>query len=150
MAQGDIIVFDQALVDLAEALHDCETGSFRLGLITGAVTPAATDSDPRFGSGGGTNYATNECAAGGNYSAGGPTLANPTVTLTGGLAMFDADDLTIAQSAGNPTNARWGICYNTATGNRALFAVDLGSTFDMTTGPLQFIWNANGIFRINN
>lgn len=150
MAQGDVIVFDQACVDILEALHDLETGSFKLGLITSAVTPAVTDADPRFGAGGSTNYATNECAAGGNYASGGPALANPTVTLTGGLAMFDADDLTIAQNAGNPTNARWGIIYNTAAGLRAIAAVDLGSTFDMTTGPLAFVWSANGICRLNN
>lgn len=152
MAQGDVAFHDQFCVDLWKKLHNIHASDvIKLGLITSAVTPAVTDADPRWGAGGTTNYSTNECAAGGNYAAGGPTIANCAVTLTGGLAMFDGDDVTIAQHASNPTNARWGIIYNsTDAGKRVLGFVDLGSTFDMTTGPLVFTWNANGLARLNN
>ena len=151
MAQGDVAFFDQACVDVLEKLHDLENDDIKIGLITSAVTPAVTTADPRWGSGGSTNFATNQVTPGGNYASGGPSAANPSVSLTGGLAAFDADDVTIAQNAGNPTNARWGIGYNnTDAGKRALFYVDLGSTFDMTTGDLQFVWNANGIARLDN
>jgi hypothetical protein len=151
MAQGDVVVFDQACVDVLEALHDLENNDIRLGLITSAVTPAATDADPRWGAGGGTNYSTNQVTPGGNYASGGPSIPNPAVTLTGGLAQFDGDDVTITQNAANPTNARWAIGYNfTDAGRRALFFVDLGAVFDLTTGDLQFVWNVNGIARLNN
>jgi hypothetical protein len=151
MAQGDLAFHDAALVAVLEKMHDLEADTIKLALITSAVTPDITDADPRWGAGGTTNYATNEVTPGGNYSAGGATLANPSVTLTGGLAMFDADDpATWAQHASNPTNARWGIVYNdTDAGKRVLGFLDLGSTFDMTTGPLAVAWNANGLARLN-
>ena len=151
MAQGDVVFFDQFLVDVLEKLHDLETDSFKLALTTDVVTPTATTSDPRWGAGGGTNLATNEVTPGGNYAAGGAACANPAVTLTGGLAQFDTDDpASWAQNASNPTNARWGILYNdTDAGKRALGFLDLGSVFDMTTGPLTVAWNANGIARLD-
>lgn len=149
-AIGDVTWFDQACVDVLEKLHDLETDTIKLGLITNAVTPAATDADPRWGAGGTTNFASSQVTPGGNYASGGPAIANNSVTLTSGLAMFDGDDVTIAQNASNPTNARWAIGYNdTDAGKRALFFVDLGSVFDLTTGPLVFTWNANGIARLN-
>jgi len=150
MAQGDLVFFDQALVDVLEKLHDLEADTIKLGLITNAVTPAATDADPRWGAGGSTNYSTNQVTPGGNYASGGPAIANNAVALTGGLAAFDGDDVSIAQHASNPNNARWAIGYNdTDAGKRALFFVDLGAVFDMTTGPLAFVWHPNGIGRLN-
>lgn len=151
MAQGDVVFFDQFLQDVGKKLHDLSADTIKLGLITSAVTPVATTADPRWGAGGSTNLSTNEVTAGGNYAAGGPSLATVTWTLTGGLAMLDAADLTVTQHASNPTNARWGILYNsTDAGKRAIGYVDLGSAFDMTTGDLVFTWNANGIGRLDN
>lgn len=150
MAQGDVVFFDQALVDVLEKLHDLESDSLKVGLITSAVTPVATTADPRWGAGGSTNFATNEVTPGGTYAAGGNAVANPSVSLTGGLAQFDGDDVTWAQNASNPTNATWGILYNdTDAGKRALAFVDLGGAFNMTTGPLTVAWNVNGIGRLN-
>ena len=138
MAQGDYKHFDQSLVDVYEKLHDFELDSFKIGLITAAVTPLETTSDPRWGAGGGTNFKTNEVTPGGNYAADGKALANPAVTLAGGLAEIDWDDPGVwATNASNPTDATWGIVYNdTDAGKRCIGFVDLGGAFDMTTGPL--------------
>lgn len=150
MAQGDVVFFDQFLVDVLEKLHDLENDTFKVALITNAVTPAATTSDPRWGAGGGTNLSSSQVTPGGNYVSGGATIGNPAVTLTGGLAMFDGDDVSWAQNASNPTNAEWAIIYNdTDTGKRAVGYVDIGGTFNMTTGALSITWNANGIGRLN-
>jgi hypothetical protein len=151
-AQGDLVFFDQFLVDVSEKLHDLENDTIKLALITNAVTPAATTADPRWGAGGTTNLSSNQVTPGGNYASGGATCANPSVTLTGGLARFDADDPAAwAANASNPTNARWGILYNdTDAGKRAIAFLDLGSVFDMTTGPLTVAWNANGLYELNN
>jgi hypothetical protein len=151
MAQGDVVFFDQFLVDALEGVHNLETNSVKIALVTNSTVPSATTSDPRYGAGGGTNFATTEVAAGGNYATGGATCANPAVTLTGGLAMFDADDPAAwAQHASNPTNATWGIVYNdTAAGKQCVCYVDLGGAFDMTTGALSIVWNANGLGRLD-
>ncbi len=148
MALGDVQVFDQFLVDREKGLHNVGADTFKLALITSAVTPSKTTPDPRWGSGGSTNLSSSQVTPGGNYASGGPTLASMAVSLTGDLAMVDADDITIAQSGSNPTNARWGIIYNDSdSGKRAVGYVDLGSAFDMTGGPLVFQWNANGLWR---
>lgn len=146
MARGDIVWFEQSYVDLLEGVHNLETDTFKLGLVDSTLTPVATTADPRWGAGGSTNLSTNEVTAGGNYSANGPTVANPTVTLSSNQGVFDADDVSIAQNGSNPTNARWGIFYNdTASGKQALFALDLGSDTDLSAGAFDVAWNASGI-----
>ena len=151
MAAGDFVVFDQFLVDVGEEIHQLETDTFKLGLVTAVVTPSATTANPCWGAGGSTNLATNEVTAGGNYVAGGATCGTPTYDLTGGLAMFDTDDPAAwAAHASNPTNAVWGILYNDTTANKNCVGfVDLGGAFDMTTGPLTVTVNASGWFRLN-
>jgi hypothetical protein len=150
VSAGDIVYFDQWLVDVQEGLHDMENDTPKLGLITSAVTPAATTPDPRWGAGGATNLSSSQVTPGGNYSSGGPTIANPTVTLTGGAAVFDGDDISIAQNASNPTNARWGIIYNdTDTGKRAIGYLDLGADINLSAGAFSVAWNASGISSLN-
>jgi hypothetical protein len=150
MAQGDIIIFDQFLKDVEDKLHDLDTDTFKLGLVDSTTTPTTTTADPRWGAGGTTNFDTNEVTAGGNYTAEGATLASVTNTLTGGKVVWDAADVSFAQHASNPTNARWAIVYNNSdAGKRCVLAVDLGSTFNMTTGDLSIAWNASGIFDTN-
>lgn len=150
MAAGDVVFFDQWLVDVAEKLHDHENDVFKLGMVTSAVTPLATTSDPRWGAGGGTNLSTNEVTAGGNYAAGGPTIANPSVTLTGGAGVIDGDDIAITKHASNPTNARWAPFYNsTDAGKRCVGFVDLGADTNLTAGDFTLTWNASGIATLN-
>ena len=150
MAAGDVIVFDQFLVDVQEKIHDLETDTIKVALITSAVTPAATDADPRWGAGGTTNFSTSQVTPGGNYTTGGEAAATPSVTLSGGAAVFDAGDISIAQHASNPTNARWGILYNdTAAGKQCIGYVDLGTTIDLSAGAFSITWNASGITSMN-
>lgn len=150
MASGDIVAFDQFLVDVQEKLHDLENDTFKVGLITSAVTPSATTADPRWGAGGTTNFSSNQVTPGGNYSTGGPTIANNTMSLSGGAAVWDGDDISITQNASNPTNARWGIIYNdTDAGKRATHYVDLGSDRDLSAGNFTITWNASGIHSLN-
>lgn len=150
MAQGDVVFFDQYLVDVQEKVHNQETDTIKLAYITSAVTPVATTSDPRWGAAGTTDFSTSEVTPGGNYSTGGPAAANPSVTLSGGAGVFDADDIAISQNASNPTDARWGILYNdTATGKNCLGFVDNGSDTDMSAGDFANNWNASGIMSMD-
>lgn len=150
MAQGDVIIFDQLLLDLGTKKHDMSADTFKLALVTSATTPATTTADPRWGAGGTTNFDTNEVTAGGNYPAEGVTLTSVTWALSGGKPIFDSADFTISQNASNPTNARWGILYNSSdAGKRCVLALDLGSTFDLTTGDLVHTVAAGGWFDSN-
>jgi hypothetical protein len=147
MAAGDIVIFNEFKEDVGQKIHNLSSDTFKLGLVTNAVTPAATTADPRWGAGGSTNLSSSEVTPGGNYSTGGPTLASTTWSETSGTATFDAADVSIAQNASNPNNARWGIIYNdTSAGKEAVAFVDLGGVTDLTAGAFSITWNASGIF----
>lgn len=146
MAIGDVTAITAFKVSGWEKFHDLENDTIKLGLITSATTPTETTADPRWGAGGTTNWSTNEVPAGGNYSAGGPTIANPAVTISSTAAVFDGDDISILQNGSNPTNARWGILYNdTDTGKRVIAFLDLGADVDLSAGDFTVTWNASGI-----
>ncbi len=146
MAIGDIVFFDQYLVDTQKKIHDLNTDVIKLGFIDSVTTPSATTPDPRWGAGGSTNLSSNEVTPGGNYSAGGPTIANTSLVLSSGLGLFDGDNISIAQDLANPNNARWGIIYNnTATGKNCLGYLDLGGVTDLSAAPLNVNWSASGI-----
>lgn len=150
MAAGDITFFRKFREDVLEKRHDHENDSFKVGLIDSSDPPAATDADPRWGAGGTTDLSATEVAAGGNYAAGGPAIANPTVTESGGVATFDGDNISIAQNASNPTDARYGIIYNdTDAGKRAVAFVDLGAVINLSLGAFSISWNASGIFTLS-
>ena len=149
MAQGDITLFNELKEDVGQKIHNLSSDTFKLGLVTNAVTPAASTSDPRWGAGGSTNLSSSEVTPGGNYSAGGAALATSTWSETSGTATFDAADVSIAQNASNPNNARWGIIYNdTSAGKEALAFLDLGGVTDLTAGAFQVTWSASGIFSL--
>lgn len=146
MAIGDITAITQFKVDGWEKFHDLENDVIKVGLVTSTTTPTETTADPRWGAGGTTDWSTNEVTPGGNYSAGGSTIANPAVTIVTADAKFDGDDISILQNVSNPTNARWGILYNdTDTGKRVIGFLDLGADVDLSAGDFTITWNASGI-----
>lgn len=152
MAQGDIVCFDQFLVDMGNKLHDLDSDTIKVGFTTGTTTPATTTADPRWGAGGTTDFSAEEVTPGGNYSAGGPDItAGASFSLSGGAAVFDSStNISISQNGSNPTNARWGIIYNdTAAGKNAIGYLDNGSSVDMSAGDFTVTWNASGIFSVN-
>lgn len=150
MAQGDITIFNEFKEDLGLKIHDLETDAFNYGLIksaaNGGIDPTAATTDPRWGAGGTTNLLSSEVTPGGNYTTGGPSIANPTYTETSGTATFDGDNISILQNGSNPTNARWAIIYNsTSAGKEAVGFEDLGGDIDLSAGDFSNTWNASGI-----
>jgi hypothetical protein len=145
MATGDIKWFSGALLALGTKVHDLTADTLKFGFITSVATPVVSDTDPRWGAGGSVNFSTNEVTAGGNYLAGGPTAASVTWTNVSGVPTLRATDISIAQHASNPTNARWIILYNsTDASKRALGFLDLGSARDLTTGNFTFNFQGSG------
>jgi hypothetical protein len=151
MAQGDVTVFDAHLENVWDGgVHDfgATPNTLKCALIKSAANggddPDVADADPRWGAGGTTNFATAEVTAGGNYTAGGATMATPSASLATGVLQVDAGDpATWSQNASNPTNARWAIVYDdTVAGKHAICFIDLGSDFDMTTGDLTITLGA--------
>lgn len=149
MSQGDFTWFDQAKLNLGLKVFNLETDVVKLALVTNSVTPTASTADPCWGAGGSTNLSSYEVTPGGNYSAGGSTVASNVFTLASGTATFDGNDVAIAQHASNPTNARWGILYSdTATNKNALGFLDLGGVTDLSVGGFSAAPNASGIMTL--
>lgn len=145
MALGDFTLFHDFYTNEANGVHDLGSNDIRLGLITTATTPAATDADPHFGGTGTTDLSTNE-TTGGEISAGGIALTSESSSETGGTYTFDSADISVAANASNPSDVRWGILYdNTDTNKRAIGFLDFGSVTDIA-GGLTVTINANGWF----
>jgi hypothetical protein len=144
MAQGDVIIFDQFLLDMwkgsAECPHDwgATPDAVYCALVNNSTVPTTTTADPHWNGTGTTNFQANEITPGGNYAADGKECTNVTVALNGGAVEFDMGDPAVwASHASNPTDAYWAIFYNsTSVGKEVFAAMDLGGVFDMTTGPL--------------
>lgn len=140
MALGDLTLFEEFSDEISN-IHDLDADTFSMALITSAVAPTAADATPNL-----SDYT--ECANGGAYTTGGVALTTPTFTEAAGTATFDAVDITFTQNASSPTNARWGLIVNTTNANAAVCFLDLGSDFDMTTGDLDIVFHASGIFTL--
>ena len=150
MAQGDVVCYNQFKEDLGDALHHLSSATCWVGLINNAASQSAAVADPRWGAGGTTNLSTNQVSVGGNYATGGLSAsgADPW-TRSVATCTYDLTDLTWSQNAANPASATWAVGYNNSdSGKRAMFSVDLGGLFDMTTGDLVITWNASGVFTL--
>lgn len=115
MASGDLVFFNQFDEDIGDKLHNMSGDVWKLALVDSTITPTKTTSDPRWGSGGSTDFSVNEVTPGGNYPAGGvnvSTTITDNLIRTGNVTTFTVDNVAIAQHASNPTDARWGILYN--------------------------------------
>lgn len=143
MAAGTTTLMDQFEIDLGKKVHNLATDTFKLALITSTVTPSPSDPAPHFGGTGTTNYATNEVTPGGNYPAGGLTLTGTVYAGSGGAVNWKFDKAAIAYNTSNPTNARWGILYNSTDANKRVIAIlDLGSVLDLSKGPFEWRFNS--------
>ena len=138
MATGDTHIIANFIKSMANNTPADKWGSdtIKVALVTTSTTPSTSDSDPRWGAGGGQNYSTNEVAAGGNYSAGGVTLSGTTVTQASNVVNFNATSpITWAANASNPTTARWAIIYDSTTANKEVLGyIDLGGVTSLVSG----------------
>jgi hypothetical protein len=148
MAQGTVIMFQEFLGSMGLGEFNLNTDLYKIGLVAAATTPATGDADPGWTGARTTDYSAGESTPGGNYSTGGADITN-TYSEAAGVATFDGADQSpyLAQHASNPTDVRWGIIYNdTDADKKAIGYIDMGSTFDATTGDINITWNAGGIF----
>jgi len=150
MAAGDSTIFDQFWENIAEKVHNLGSDTLKLGLTNGTTVPIKTIADPRWGAGGTTNFAAEEVAAGGSYTAGGEALVSVTSALSTSVYVLNANDILVwVLQAGSPTNARYAILYNnTDAGKHAILAIDLGVVKDLTLVDIPITWNSQGILRI--
>ena len=132
MAKGDFLFFNDFVDDIGKGLHNLDTGTFKMALVTNATVPTVTTADPTWGAGGTTNFATNE-VSGTNYAAGGIDITS-TFSTTAAVGTFDGTtNPAWTQHAAGPTDIRWGIIYNDSAANKdAVGFVDMGGGADIS------------------
>ena len=141
MAQGDVVVFNEALAYLLEGGWE-PTDDIKIAICDNTAAPTATTASP-------TLSDFTQVGSGGTYTSGGTSLGTlgDMVTQSGATVTIDsATNPTWAKHASNDTDAYWGIIYNdTDASDRALAFVELGGPVNMQAGALTITWNASGI-----
>ena len=126
--------------ELLGGIHDMDTHTLKIALINGTnddYNKATTNySDVTGGSG-------NDEASGTNYSAGGGTLANPTIALTNDTAHVSFDDEVFSNVTCSAIGA---LIYNTSTSpaNKAVCTISFGGTVSAVAGDLTIDFPAAG------
>jgi hypothetical protein len=158
MATGSVIVFDQAVIDILNKVHNFSGDDFRIGFATTVTTPLKTTPAPHWGGTGTTNFATNQVSTAGTSYPGPIPLTGEAVSNSSGIISFSANKVgPLAQDAAGPANIAWGIIYNNTDANkRAVAAVELSAsgTLSLVGAPVEIRWNGTDgvgfVFRIPN
>ena len=130
---------------LMQALHDFDVSgsggnTFKLALYTSSATLDAST----------TVYtSSNEVGASGSYTAGGGTLTNQGVTVSGTTGFTDFADLSFTTAS---ITARGALIYNNTNSNAAVCVLDFGGDKTSTAGTFTIIFPtpdaSNAIIRI--
>jgi len=122
---------------------DLNAGNVKVALLSAAYTPDQ-DAHEFF------DDITGEIDASGEYTAGGETLANPTISTASHNIKFDADDLSLT-GVTTSANIKYLIIYNstgTASTSRLVGYITLETATGGTAVTVNITWNANGVLGI--
>lgn len=136
MASGIYSIFKENLMNKEV---DLEADTIKAILLTSAHSFVATHVNL-------TAIDANEIAATGNYTVGGETLAN--LSVTGGITtMWNADDVAWTTAT---FNASYCVLHDTTAANSGLIAcIDFGGIKAVSAGTFTIQWNAAGIMTLN-
>jgi len=118
--------------EILQAIHDFDVGgnTFKLALYTSSATLDAST----------TAYtSSNEVSASGSYAAGGGTLTNQGVTVSGTTGFTDFADLSFTSAT---ITARGALIYNSTSSNAAVCVLDFGGDKTSTAGTFTIIFPA--------
>jgi hypothetical protein len=118
--------------EVMQALHDFDVGAntFKLALYTSSATLDAST----------TVYSSsNEVPNSGSYTAGGGTLVNQGVTVSGTTGFTDFADLSFTSAT---ITARGALIYNSTNADRAVCVLDFGGDKTSTAGTFTIIFPA--------
>ena len=138
------VIYNSFKRDITNGSIDLDTDTIKLMLVTSTYVPNQDTHTKR-------SDITNE-VVGTGYTAGGATLANKTVAVnnTTNLAIFDSDDVTIANAT---ITARGAVLYKSrggvATSDELISYLDFNSDITATGGNFVITFDANGILTIS-
>ncbi len=156
MAQGTLVIFSDFEAAVHEGAVNLETATLKMAFSTvSQATLSEATADPRWGAGGTTDLSTNE-VSGTNYTAGGNGCANPSITESGGVITYDADNpADWLQDASGPNDIKTGILYIDDANDYAVGFIDMTSDSGTTAvslqnGDIKYSHNASGIYTVTN
>lgn len=133
--------YGHGLEHVFEGDVDFDDGNVRVALVDSAYDPVAN----------GDEYFSDVAGevTGDGYTAGGQTLANPSLSYSDGVTTFDADDVTWSDSTITARTAV--VYYDSGTASSAPLLIFQQSDEDVssTNGEFTVAWNANGIGSVN-
>jgi len=116
--------------EILGGIQDLDTDVIKIALYTSAASlDAAT-----------TVYSTSNEVTGVGYSAGGNTLASPTISTSGTTAYVDFADSSWTTAT---ITARGALIYNSSKANRSIAVLDFGSDKTSTAGTFTVQMPAN-------
>jgi hypothetical protein len=116
--------------EILGGVQDLDTDVIKMALYTSAATLDATT----------TAYTTSNEVVGTGYTAGGNTLASPTVSTSGTTAYVDFADTSWTSAT---ITARGALIYNSSKSNKAIAVLDFGSDKTATAGTFTVQMPAN-------
>ena len=149
MANGDFTIFEEAMVDIGNGVHDFETHLFKMGLVNNTGAPTAVDGTPRW-----ADYVANESTPTGSaYVLNGPVVSgNFTISEAAGVMTWDpglGPHLDLLIDSGGPTDIFWGILYNSsATNDEAIGFVEFTGGISLVDGAISYTFASGGILTI--
>jgi len=154
MATGTIKWFAQGLHDLGNKIHDLDTDTFMMGIVTTATVPAVNTAAPHWGGTGTTDFSANQVGTGGTSYTGPKTCSSPTWTLSATGAVMDWADTNfqMAQDASGFTDGAYGIIYNNSDANkRAIAYIEISSTgtASLVTGAVNINLSPSGALSLS-
>jgi len=116
--------------EILGGIQDLDTDVIKIALYTSAASLDATT----------TVYSTSNEVVGTGYTAGGNTLASPTISTSGTTAYVDFADSSWTTAT---ITARGALIYNSSKANRAVAVLDFGSDKTSTAGTFTVQMPAN-------
>jgi hypothetical protein len=116
--------------EILGGVQDLDTDVIKMALYTSAATLDATT----------TAYTTSDEVVGVGYTAGGNTLASPTISTSGTTAYVDFADTSWTSAT---ITARGALIYNSSKSNKAIAVLDFGSDKTATAGTFTVQMPAN-------
>ena len=116
--------------ELLQGVHNFDTDVFKIALYTSASELSSAT----------TAYTLVGETSGTGYTAGGATLTNLGVTLSGTTAYTSWDEYTWANSTITTAGA---LVYNASKANRSVAVLNFGGTYSTSAGPFTVTFPAN-------
>lgn len=115
-----------------EGIHDVLTDDIRIALYTDVASLNAAT----------TVYSATNEASGTGYTAGGQTLTNVVIGISGTMAYVDADNPVWTAST---ITARGALIYNFSKANRAIGVIDFGANKTSSASDFEIQFPAPGV-----